>query len=75
MFERDQRVAESLSLVSGQEIPWGDIEARIIERLNPEDIDRWCASCPWRPYGVCAQGIRDLKQKKSLSNIPFALWT
>ncbi len=65
--ERDARVLERLGLAPGARLPWRDIWKRLQESVEPADIDAWCLSCPWRPYGVCAAGVARMKIDARLS--------
>ncbi|WP_242968513.1 DUF1284 domain-containing protein [Sulfobacillus sp. hq2] len=70
IFWRDQRVLDQLSLSLTKETTWDAIVDRIRQHMVSGDIDTLCATCSWRPYGVCAQGLDDIKQGKGLFPIP-----
>lgn len=35
----------------------------VAEKVNPEDLDHICEGCSWLGYGVCKEGIQQLKDK------------
>ena len=57
VVRQDARVADVLGVGSGDEMPWADLRARVVERVSPDDLGDLCGGCPWLGYGVCAEGI------------------
>lgn len=66
VVRQDARVADVLGVESGQEMTWDDLRARVRERVAPTDLADLCGSCPWLEYGVCAEGIAELREGKPL---------
>jgi uncharacterized protein len=61
VVRQDARVAEVLGIRSGDEMPWAALQDRVRERVAPDDLGDLCGGCPWLSYGVCAQGLDDLR--------------
>jgi len=70
VLRQDARVAEVLGVESGDEMDWHDLRARVRERVAPEDLQHLCGGCPWLPYGVCAEGIAELRAGLPLRGAP-----
>lgn len=69
---RDERVRKRLGLAVGSQVPWEEILSRIAVRVRPDDIPRWCRTCPWEPLGLCAQGVARVREGGGLSPLPKA---
>ncbi len=61
VVHQDARVADVLGVASGDEMTWDALRARVREAVAPDDLSDLCAGCPWLGYGVCAEGIADLR--------------
>jgi len=68
--DRDQAVLRRLGYPIGFAGPWSSVLSRIRATIVPEDIDVICATCQWRAYGVCAEGVRLVKQGEKLPALP-----
>ena len=66
IVRQDARVAEVLGVASGDEMPWDDLRARVRDAVAPDDLADLCGGCPWLEYGVCAEGIAELREGKPL---------
>lgn len=66
VVRQDARVAEVLGVESGEEMHWDDLRARVRERVSPDDLADLCGSCPWLGYGVCAEGLAQLREGRPL---------
>jgi uncharacterized protein len=66
VFERDVQVLSELGLQVGDVVTWSIVEERIRSALDAKDIDRICPTCPWRSYGVCAEGIDRIRSGNGL---------
>ncbi len=66
VVRQDARVAEVLGVASGAEMPWDDLRARVRDAVAPDDLADLCGGCPWLEYGVCAEGIAELREGKPL---------
>jgi hypothetical protein len=74
VHNRDALILERLGLRSGETWAWGEIQERIAVRVVPEDVPRWCSSCPWLPYGVCEKGVARVRNGEGLApltNVSF----
>lgn len=58
VYRKDAAVLEMLGLQTGSEWSWAEILGKIAAEFVPKDISVVCATCPWEPYGVCAEGVR-----------------
>ena len=70
VVRQDARVAGVLGVESGEEMEWQALRARVRERVVPADLTDLCGGCPWLQYGVCAEGIADLRDGKPLRGAP-----
>lgn len=70
VVRQDARVADVLGVESGDEMAWDALRARVRERVAPEDLADLCGGCPWLPYGVCAEGIAELREGRPLRGAP-----
>lgn len=59
--EHDRRVLDWLGVSSGAAVRWSYVKERIRGRMHPQDLANTCPTCPWRPLGVCAEGIEALR--------------
>ena len=66
VVRQDARVADVLGVTSGDEMPWDDLRARVRDAVAPDDLADLCGGCPWLEYGVCAEGIAELREGKPL---------
>lgn len=66
VHQRDAAVVSKLGLNIGQRSSWADIEERVRRCIMAEDISSLCESCSWRTYGVCAEGVEEVKNGKGL---------
>jgi len=67
VVEQDARVAEVLGVQSGDVMPWADLQQKVRDNVAPDDLTALCAGCPWLEYGVCAEGIADLRAGKGIT--------
>ena len=70
VVQQDARVAGVLGVASGDEMTWDDLRARVRSSVAPDDLGHLCGGCPWLPYGVCAEGIAELRQGLPLRGAP-----
>ncbi|UOF90043.1 DUF1284 domain-containing protein [Fodinisporobacter ferrooxydans] len=66
IHERDAAVLKRLNLQIGQKMRWEDMLQRIGNNILSKDIGTLCNTCSWRSYGVCEEGIKDIKAGKGL---------
>ena len=62
-----ERGHELLGVESGDVMPWADLQQRVRDRVAPDDLALLCEGCPWLEYGVCAQGIADLRAGQGIT--------
>jgi uncharacterized protein len=62
VLSMDERVIEHLCLQAGETYMKSDLVQRTAVKVEPDDLDRLCAGCSWLEYGVCKEGIRELKE-------------
>ncbi len=67
---RDRVILERLGYHEGCSYPWHTLQSKIALIFNASDIDILCPTCPWRPYGLCAEGIQRIKRGHGLAEIP-----
>lgn len=60
----DRRHAETLGLEAGQILTWGDCLDRVVERVQPDDLDRLCESCSWLELGLCKSAVERLHAER-----------
>ncbi|MSQ14377.1 MAG: DUF1284 domain-containing protein [Dehalococcoidia bacterium] len=59
--DHDLRVLKWLGVASGTLVEWSRVKKMVAERMKPSDLALTCPSCPWRPLGVCAEGIEAVR--------------
>lgn len=66
VHDRDAAILKKLDLQVGQRLSWAEVQRRIGESVVPEDIVTLCSTCSWRSYGVCEEGIEEIKAGSGL---------
>lgn len=66
IFTRDAAILQQLEVKVGQRLQWSVLEQKIARHVVSGDINRLCHSCSWRSYGVCEQGVTDLRAGRGL---------
>lgn len=69
IYERDSDILKKLKLEIGQMLTWEDIESKIVKYTKPSDIKMVCATCSWRSYGVCEEGVQEILEGKGLREV------
>ena len=59
---QDRDVMARLGITEGEHLRWTAILERIRATVAPEDLESICGNCPWLPLGVCADGLRRLRE-------------
>lgn len=62
VLSMDGKVLHHLGLDEGKSYQKSELLKRTAERVGPEDLDFLCQNCSWLKYGVCKEGIADLRQ-------------
>lgn len=58
----DKKVVRHLALKAGGEYKKSELVSLVTEKVDPDDLDYLCAGCSWLSYGVCKEGIENLKK-------------
>ncbi|BCB02373.1 DUF1284 domain-containing protein [Bacillus sp. KH172YL63] len=59
----DGRVIEHLGLEHGGIYMKSDLVKLTAQKVKPSDLDQLCEGCSWLEYGVCKEGIGELRGK------------
>lgn len=62
----DKRVVEHLGIIPWRNYQKSYLLAEIAKKVSPSDLDVLCKGCSWLQYGVCKQGIADLRAKHGI---------
>lgn len=54
---RDRRALALLGIARDAELTWGEVVARLGERVGEGELRRLCATCSWFPLGYCREGL------------------
>ncbi|MEW5323144.1 DUF1284 domain-containing protein [Geobacillus thermoleovorans] len=58
----DGNVIRHLGLEPGNVYWKSELIRRTAERVKPDDLDELCRHCSWLPYGVCKEGIANVRR-------------
>lgn len=67
VLQRDAAILRRLGAEIGQTLSWQVLVRRISERMDAEAIPQLCSTCPWLSYGVCEEGVQNLKSGLGLA--------
>lgn len=59
----DLNVIRQLGLIEGAIYNKSFLVQLTAEKVEPDDLDYICKGCSWLSYGVCKEGIADLREK------------
>jgi uncharacterized protein len=59
----DERVISHLHLEKGMSYKKSELVKLTAEKVHPNDLDTLCHGCSWLLYGVCKEGIAELRRK------------
>jgi hypothetical protein len=59
----DFNVIRQLGLIDGAVYNKSYLVQLTAEKVVPDDLDYLCKGCSWLSYGVCKEGIADLREK------------
>lgn len=65
----DFNVIRQLGLIDGAVYNKSYLVQLTAEKVEPDDLDYLCKGCSWLSYGVCKEGIADLREKYVKSNL------
>ncbi|MGR3762685.1 DUF1284 domain-containing protein [Rossellomorea sp. NS-SX7] len=66
VLSMDGKVISHLGLSPGETYMKSDLVQRTAENVSPEDLEYLCEGCSWLEYGVCKNGIQELREKHLL---------
>ncbi|MEH7441287.1 DUF1284 domain-containing protein [Bacillus sp. JJ1122] len=62
VLSMDGKIIRHLGLEPGSSYLKSCLVQLTAEKVEPEDLDYLCKNCSWLPYGVCKEGIADLRK-------------
>ncbi len=69
VHEHDERITQHLGIQTGERLTWSELLQLVRDRVQPEHIPVWCASCRWVSYGVCKAGVERVQNGMPLPPI------
>ncbi|NMD71155.1 DUF1284 domain-containing protein [Bacillus sp. DNRA2] len=63
VLSMDIKVLNHLGLMVGKKYQKSKLMELVAMKVKPDDLDFLCKGCSWLQYGVCKQGILELKEK------------
>jgi uncharacterized protein len=63
VLSMDMKVINHLGLIIGKNYQKSTLLKEIATKIEPDDLDYLCKGCSWLQYGVCKEGITELKEK------------
>lgn len=64
VLSMDEKAIRHLGLNHGETYQKSELVALTADKVDPSDLDYICKGCSWLSYGVCKEGIEDLKKAK-----------
>ncbi|MCA1056019.1 DUF1284 domain-containing protein [Rossellomorea aquimaris] len=64
VLSMDGKVISHLGLSAGGVYMKSELLQRTAERVRPGDLDYLCEGCSWLEFGVCKEGIGNLREKQ-----------
>lgn len=61
VLSMDQKVIRHLGIEEGGVYLKSELVRRTAQKVRPDDLDYLCANCSWLPYGVCKEGIANVR--------------
>lgn len=61
----DEAHAKTLKIQPHEKMTWGEAKKRIAEQLSLAQFHQICATCQWKPLGICENVLRDFLDKSS----------
>ncbi|MGO4889776.1 DUF1284 domain-containing protein [Anaerobacillus sp. MEB173] len=62
VLSMDQRVMKQLGIQHNDVYKKSDLLRLTVKKVDPEDLDYLCEGCSWLRYGVCKNGLKQLKK-------------
>ncbi|AIE60128.1 DUF1284 domain-containing protein [Bacillus methanolicus] len=63
VLSMDEKVIRHLGLEKEKSYLKSMLVSLTAAKVRPEDLDYLCKGCSWLSYGVCKEGIRELKER------------
>jgi hypothetical protein len=63
VLSMDEKVLTHLGLEKERSYLKSELVALTAAKVTPDDLDYLCKGCSWLPYGVCKEGISELRKK------------
>ncbi|MBU8880478.1 DUF1284 domain-containing protein [Bacillus sp. FJAT-29790] len=63
VLSMDRKVIKQLGLQEGETYEKSFLVALTSAKVRPDDLDELCKGCSWLSYGVCKEGIADIREK------------
>lgn len=63
VLSMDEKVLAHLGLEKEKTYLKSHLVALTASKVTPDDLDYLCKGCSWLPYGVCKEGIEELRKK------------
>lgn len=64
VLSMDGKIIRHLGLEPGNSYLKSSLVKLTAEKVEPDDLDYLCKNCSWLSYGVCKEGIADLRKNK-----------
>lgn len=63
VISMDLKVIEHLGLIVGKYYQKSTLMKLVATKVDPDDLDELCSGCSWLQYGVCKQGVLEMKER------------
>lgn len=63
VLSMDKKVINHLNLMEGKNYQKSELISLVASKVEPDDLDYLCKGCSWLQYGVCKEGIKEMKEK------------
>lgn len=63
VLSMDEKVIRHLGLEKEKSYSKSMLVSLTAAKVQPDDLDYLCKGCSWLPYGLCKEGIKELKEK------------
>lgn len=64
VLSMDGKIIRHLGLEPGESYLKSQLVKLTSEKVEPDDLDYLCKNCSWLQYGVCKEGIAELRKNK-----------
>lgn len=63
VLSMDKKMIEHLGIIENKAYRKSELVALTKEKVTADDLDELCAGCSWLSYGVCKEGITQLRKE------------